>query len=115
MLGELKAKLKKYNEASSNYKAAIKIDSLFFRPVFFNLANVELMSGDYNNALIHFKVYLAQTGMSEKNKIAAIKSVKNCEFALDAIKHPVPFNPVSIGSSINTKDDEYWPSITADG
>jgi flagellar motor protein MotB len=27
----------------------------------------------------------------------------------------VPFSPVSIGSSINTNDDEYWPSITADG
>ena len=25
------------------------------------------------------------------------------------------FNPVNIGSAINTKDDEYWPSITADG
>ena len=31
------------------------------------------------------------------------------------MKRPVPFNPVSIGSSINTTDDEYWPSITADG
>ena len=115
MLGELMAKQKRYSEASSNYKAAVKIDSLFFKPVFFNLANAEMMSGDYYNALIHFKVYLAQTGMSEKNKIIAMKSKKNCEFAINAIKNPVPFNPVSVGSSINSTDDEYWPSITADG
>ena len=31
------------------------------------------------------------------------------------MKKPVPFNPVSVGQGINTKDDEYWPSITADG
>jgi outer membrane protein OmpA-like peptidoglycan-associated protein len=31
------------------------------------------------------------------------------------MKNPVPFNPVNLGSSINTNDDEYWPSITADG
>ena len=75
----------------------------------------EMKSGDYSNALIHFNVYLAQTGMSEKNSIVAQKNVRNCEFALNAIKNPVPFNPVSIGSAINTTDDEYWPSITADG
>jgi flagellar motor protein MotB len=115
MLGELMAKQKRYTEASSNYKAAVKIDSLFFKPVFFNLANAEMMSGDYFNALIHFNVYIPEKGMSEKNKIIAIKNAKNCEFALNATKNPVPFNPVSVGSSINTKDDEYWPSITADG
>jgi flagellar motor protein MotB len=115
MLGELMAKQKRYLEASSYYKTAVKIDSLFFKPVFFSLANAEMMSGDYYDANIHFNVYISQTGMSEKNKITAIKSAKNCQFALIAVKNPVPFNPVSIGSSINTKDDEYWPSITADG
>jgi outer membrane protein OmpA-like peptidoglycan-associated protein len=53
--------------------------------------------------------------MSEKNKAIAVKQVKNSEFALNAIKHPVPFNPVNLGSGVNTVDDEYWPSITADG
>lgn len=115
MLGEMLAKQKRYKEASFNYKTAIKIDSLFFKPVFFNVANAELMTGDYDNALIHFKVYLAQTGVSDKNKTAAVKNLKNCEFAIKAILNPVPFNPISVGSSINTRDDEYWPSITADG
>ncbi len=31
------------------------------------------------------------------------------------MKKPVPFSPVSVGPGINTSDDEYWPSITADG
>jgi len=115
MLGDLMAKQNRYQEASASYKSAVKIDSLFYRPVFFNLAKAEMMSGDYFNALTHFNVYLIQKGMSEKNKTAAAKSVKNCVFALDAIKHPVPFNPISVGDGINTTDDEYWPSITADG
>jgi flagellar motor protein MotB len=115
MLGELMEKQKRYPEASINYKAAIRVDSLFFKPVFFSLANTEMMSGDYSNALIHFKVYLAQENMLAKNRIASEKNVKNCEFAIKAMKKPVPFNPVSVGSGINTSDDEYWPSITADG
>jgi len=115
MIGELMAKQNRNLEAALNYKAAVRIDSLFFKPVFFNLANAEMMSGDYYNALIHFNVYLAQDGMSPKNKKVAEKNLKNCEFAVTAIKNPVPFNPVNLGPGINTIDDEYWPSITADG
>ncbi|OFX38873.1 MAG: hypothetical protein A2X05_10515 [Bacteroidetes bacterium GWE2_41_25] len=115
MLGELYFKQKKYAEASSSYLAAVKIDSLFYKPVFFNLATSEMMSGDYSNALIHYRVYLAQSGISEKNKAIAIKNLRNCEFAIEAIKDPVAFNPENAGSGINTADDEYWPSITADG
>lgn len=46
MLGELQFKLKRYSEASINFRKAVKIDSLFFKPVFYNLANAEMMSGD---------------------------------------------------------------------
>lgn len=115
LLGDLLAKQKRFIEASQNYGTAVKIDSLFFKPVFFTYANSEMMSGDYYNALTHFKVYLAQDGMSAKNRIVAAKNVKNCEFALNALKSPVVFNPISVGDGINTTDDEYWPSITADG
>ena len=115
MLGDLLVKRQKFSEAASSYRSAVKIDSLFYKPVFFNLANAEMMSSDYYNALLHFNVYLAQTGMSEKNKIIAAKNIKNCEFALNSIRNPVPFSPTSVGVAINTSDDEYWPSITADG
>jgi flagellar motor protein MotB len=115
MLGDLMEKQRRFSEASSNYRSAVKIDSLFFRPVFFNLANAEMMTGDYSHALSHFAVYQAQTGMLPKNKSIAEKRIKNCEFALISMKNPVQFNPVNAGSGINTSDDEYWPSITADG
>jgi len=115
MLGELFLKQKRYSEASVNYRSAVRIDSLSYKPAFFSLATSEMMSGDYANALIHFNFYLEQTGISEKNKLTALKNVKNCTFALDAINRPVAFNPVNAGDAINTREDEYWPSITADG
>jgi outer membrane protein OmpA-like peptidoglycan-associated protein len=115
MMGELMVKQGRHFEASLNYKKAVKIDSLFFKPVFFNLAISEIKSGDYINSLSHFKVYLAQDGMSAMNKEVAAKKVKSCEFAIEAMKKPVPFSPVEVGPGINTTDDEYWPSITADG
>ncbi len=63
----------------------------------------------------HYKTYLKQPGISEKNRPLALRNIRNCEFAIEAVKKPVLFNPESVGPGINTEDDEYWPSITADG
>jgi tetratricopeptide (TPR) repeat protein len=115
MLGELYTNLNRYFEAASNYQAAIKIDSNAYRPVYFRLANAELMTGEYTNALLHYKTYLRNKGNSEKNRLTALKNMRNCEFAIEAEKKPVPFDLINAGNGINTSDDEYWPSITADG
>lgn len=115
MLGELYTKQKKYADAAVNYTAAITIDSTAYKPAYLFLANSEMFIEDYQNALNHYKSYLRTKEGSAKNRLLSAKNIKNCEFALEAIKNPVPFNPVSIGAAINTKDDEYWPSITADG
>jgi flagellar motor protein MotB len=115
VLGEMMTTLRRFQESADFYSKAVHIDSLFYKPVFFPLANAEMMSGRYADALIHYNVYMLQPGISEKNKVLALKSIEDCKFAVDAIKNPVPFNPESLGDSINTSDDEYWPSITADG
>ncbi len=115
MLGELYTKQKRFGEAAMNYQSAVRLDSVSFRPVFFSLANAEMMSGDYVSALSDYKTYLRSKGTSEKNRLVAEKNVRNCQFAIGAMKNPVEFKPVNAGNAINTTDDEYWPSITADG
>lgn len=115
ILGEMLSRVKRYEESARYYREAVRVDSLFYKPVFFPLATAEMISGDYQRALVHFKVYLDQKAISEKNKVIAMKNIKDCEFAIKAISNPVPFDPISVGDSINTPDDEYWPSLTADG
>jgi outer membrane protein OmpA-like peptidoglycan-associated protein len=114
-IGDLMFKQRRYSEAAGYYHTAVRLDSSFYMPLFFSLATSEMMTGNYARALVHYKVYLAQGRISEKNKAVAEKNVKNCEFAIEAIKNPVPFSPVNIGDGVNTADNEYWPSITVDG
>jgi outer membrane protein OmpA-like peptidoglycan-associated protein len=40
--------------------------------------------------------------------------VEKCKYALELMKNPVPFNPVNLGSGINTSCDEYYPYISPD-
>ena len=40
--------------------------------------------------------------------------MKNSEFAIEAKKNPVPFEPVNVGTGVNTYDPEYFPTLTVD-
>ena len=115
MLGELYTKLNKNKDAAENYIKAVNIDSISFRPVFFALAEVEFLTGDYQNALKHYRSYINSKGIQETNKKKAEKNIKNCLFSLDALKNPVNVTLVDVGGGINTQYDEYWPSISIDG
>lgn len=115
LMGELFSKQRRFTESARYYRDAVKIDSLFYKPVFYSLGFAEMMSGDYKRALAHFTIYTDFKTGSDKNSSSAAKGIADCKFALTAIASPVPFNPKSLGDSVNTSNDEYWPSLTADG
>ncbi|MCB0410311.1 MAG: PD40 domain-containing protein, partial [Flavobacteriales bacterium] len=63
----------------------------------------------------NFINYLKFTDSPLMMKPFAEKGLKDCEFAIEALKHPVPFNPVNLGAGVNTELPEYFPALSADG
>ncbi len=114
LLAELYKDQKKYNESANNFRRVIEIDSLFFVPAMYSLGEVEFMLGDYSRAARFFRSFLETGPESDKLIKKSRKYLINCEFAIEAKQHPVTFFPVSLGDSINTEYDEYWPAITVD-
>lgn len=96
------------------YKKALAINPEFNRGLYLKLAEVELTEGKYQDAMQHARKYVEYAGINISNKNAAQKIIDNCLFSIKAIAHPVAFNPVNIGASINTDADEYSPVLTAD-
>ena len=96
------------------YLKAIEINPDFFSNVHFNLGNAYLKIGEYEKAQKKYKEFLAIQKISSRNKALAKSNLKNCQFALEAISNPVDFNPENLGETVNSKFDEYWPSLTAD-
>ncbi len=96
------------------YNNAIQINPDFFPEMYFSLAQLEMKSNKFVDAKMHIENYLANKNAKPELKPRAKHLIKTCEFAIDAIKNPVPFNPENIGDSVNTEYDEYWPSLTAD-
>jgi outer membrane protein OmpA-like peptidoglycan-associated protein len=82
---------------------------------YFACASYEISLGMYEDAQTHFKKFLSAPYVDPDMELQVQRNLINCEFAIDAMKHPVPFNPVNLGPSINSANHEYFPAITVDG
>ncbi len=114
ILAEVEVDLMEYKEAIDEYKKAITINPDFEPRAFYGLAKTQMRIGNYEDAKENLKTFLQAAKISKVMKENAQAFLDNCDYAMWAVKHPVPFNPVNLGDSINSRHDEYFPSITAD-
>lgn len=101
-------------EAADCYNKAISLASNPKPLLFFITAEEEMKVGRYENALSHYNRYLDLTLPDCPLIKETMKGISNCEFSIEAIKHPVSFNPTNLGPNINSEYDEYLPAVTAD-
>jgi hypothetical protein len=92
---------------------AIQIDSLRYLPAYYSLGKSEFMQGNYEQAITWFNKYEVLT-KNKKGSLNADEWIVKSNFALEAIKNPFIFEPINLGTNINSDYDEYWPSLTAD-
>ena len=114
LLGESNIDLQNDSLAMEYFKKAIAINPDFYPPVFSNLAGLEFNKGMYSEALAHIEKYLTYPSKNKTFQENASLLKQNCEFAINAVKHPVPFDPQNLGPAINNQYDQYWPSLSAD-
>jgi outer membrane protein OmpA-like peptidoglycan-associated protein/tetratricopeptide (TPR) repeat protein len=113
-LGDLYRKSGKYSNALYNYNRILLIDPEFHPLTYFGIAESELNTGKYAQAIQHFNKYLTYPGLNSSSRDKINKYISDCTFSLEAIKSPIPFKPINMGPAFNTKEDEYLPVITAD-
>jgi len=115
LLGQLYADTGDWEMAVTCYRKAVEIDSLFFPAALFSLGKAELLTGRYLEAKTDLEAYLSQPKTTSKLREEAGRMIANCLFALSFQGSAFETDPVSVGDSVNTELDEYWPSVTGDG
>ena len=109
-----------YTELDNSEKAimyltkSITMNNTFFLASYYNLGNLYFGLARYEDALNSYKLFLDSKSTDARMRAVAKRKMVNCEFAINAMKHPVPFSPENLGDSINSIYDEYWPSLSAD-
>jgi outer membrane protein OmpA-like peptidoglycan-associated protein/Tol biopolymer transport system component len=114
MLAENYIDMRRLDKAIESYKKSIVLNPDFYPRNYYNLARIELSLGQYYNSKIHFEKFLTYKSNDPAvvNKIT--NDLKTCEFGINAVKNPVPFNPLNLGANINSENDEYSPALTVD-
>ena len=105
----------KYDSAVEYYDKGLQIDSSFYPRGYYNKARLEVKLARYEDAFESYRTYLKLKPDEPKYSALARKGIRQAKFAIHAMQNPVPFEPVNLGPNVNTRQDEYWPSLSADG
>lgn len=114
-LGNVYNQMERFAEAERNYELAVQLDSLYEPSVWYSLALVEMDQEKFGEAVTHFEVFLQLAPHDSQRRPRAERYLESARFAAHALANPVPFEPKNLGPAINTAEDEYLPSLTADG
>lgn len=114
-LGDIYKRLKNYSIAKEKYQKAISSATITEARIYYVLAECELLSGDYLSAKNNFLIFKGKYAGDNKELISKTdKYILDCNFAIQAIKNPVKYEPINMGFYINSEHRDYFPALTAD-
>jgi outer membrane protein OmpA-like peptidoglycan-associated protein len=96
------------------YQKAIEINPEFDPMVYYFYAKAALKTGKYTLAKDQLKEFETYREVAADHDKEIQKMHRQCEFALKQIKNPIDFDPVNPGKNVNSRFDEYWPTVSAD-
>jgi outer membrane protein OmpA-like peptidoglycan-associated protein/tetratricopeptide (TPR) repeat protein len=110
-LGITYVQMKKYKDAIASFEKLKQLDSSALRPAMLAYSKALAGNGQFPAALQLITHYLE---ISKSRNPNATKLKANYEFAVQSPVQQVPFEPHNLGDHINSKDPEYFPSLTID-
>jgi len=106
---------KNNDEALKSFKNAVRINPSFAASTLYFVGQLELENGEYVEAEKYFQRFMKAPVADPKMRNDAFAKIDGLNFAMEAIKNPVPFDPINLGEGVNSKYPEYFPSLTVDG
>ncbi|HQP04048.1 MAG TPA: hypothetical protein PLP11_05530, partial [Bacteroidales bacterium] len=114
LMNEIFTAQAQYKESTEMLKKIIQIDPYYDLNYYMVLAQYEYKTGRYDESKMHISFFMENADLTEEEKSKTEYLLKRVEFAIVAYDNPSAFEPINLGNGVNTKYDEYWPSLTAD-
>ena len=110
--GEIGMETKNEDLAMLGYENALASDSMLFPPAAITLARLYDKRGLYKREIPLLRWYQAKAKGNFVNDATVAEMLELAVFRDDALSHPVAFDPLNLGSVVNTADDEYVNALT---
>jgi len=108
-------KLKKYSLALKYVDKAKNVDSEISKNIDFFYGKTYHRMARLNDAVQSFDKFLNGASKRTIEYEMALKYVDQCIYAQQLMKEPIPVEIQNLGRGINSRFDEYAPSVTEDG
>lgn len=115
IMGQIYQERKELKPAIESYLKAITVNKERFSVCYSFIGDIYFQTFLFEEAALAYSNYLQYGRMKEETRLVIEKRLEQCNVAADLMRHPVPFEPVNLGSHINSANSEYHPSLTADG
>lgn len=103
------------DKAFSHFQKALKAEP-HFAEVRLTMAAWYMSHDSLSQAEQQIRAFLQfDKGKHKRWAASAEYDLKCIQFRREAKAHPVPFNPQNAGAEVNSADDEYMPTLSADG
>lgn len=116
LMAEIYMELQEFDTALIYYNKILHLNPNYKPLLFMNVAEVQLHLAEYEDAKINLAKFVEKyEGVPEplQPKYNLLKAT--ADFGANALKNPVPFEPINLGKNVNNQFDVYHPSITVDG
>ncbi len=115
MLAEWYYDQHQHDLSADYYYAVTKSHPAFFTRAWLQLGAIELQRGNNQKAQENYHAFLGYEKKNPELIKEAERGIATALFRIEAMNHPVNFQPENLGPNINTADDEYLPALTVDG
>ena len=112
---ELSMTLKDDNQAIESFEKMFAADSLAFPKSAITLSKLYLKTFRFSDAVRILRWYVTVPNQKTVNVIQARDLLAISEFREEAFSNPVQYDPMNLGTNVNTDGDEYVNQILPDG
>lgn len=113
-LGDFYYDSKDIERAKENYEKASRINESYYPVVWLRLGDIYKDEDNLDNAEHCYTKFLQYEKHNSQNISMAKFNLEEIAFRRKAIANPVPFEPKNMGAALNSRAQEYLPSLTAD-
>lgn len=113
--GEIGMETRDYDLAMEGYEQSLKANPMLFPPAALTLAGLYDKKMRYAEEVAMLEWFQKQAPGNKANDEKAARMLVTARFRKEAVSYPVDFNPVSLGSNVNTLNDEYVNALELTG
>ena len=114
-MGQCHSQLKNYKIALSFFEEAETLDNEVDKELYYYLGKTYHSLEKLDLAIDNYKAFKKKISDGQEEYYEVNKRIKQCEYARELMQNPLNVEITNLGTGINSRFDDYAPSISADG